>query len=225
MDRKTSFVFYPAEFLASVYNFTNCECATLIKALCEYALYGKITKNLSEKVQDRFNFLQAGIDENNRKYFETCEKRKAGGSKGGRPKREKENLKVSEPPPNSANEKPDKEKDKDKGDEESGYVFIKNNKNKGAENVDKSGYVGAPSVEEVAEYCKRSGYTIDPVAFVRWNEERDWMNGKKYIAVDWRKAVRKWFCKENGLAYSEMETMTDICHDVLSKVKVVPDET
>ena len=118
----------------------------------------------------------------------------------------------------------DKEKDKDKG-EESENVFIKNNKNKGAENVDKSGYVGAPSVEEVAEYCKRSGYTIDPVAFVRWNEERGWMNGKKYIAVDWRKAVRKWFCKENGLAYSEMETMTDICHDVLSKVKVVPDET
>ena len=91
--------------------------------------------------------------------------------------------------------------------------------------MDNSGYVGAPSIEEVAEYCKRSGYTIDPVAFVRWNEERGWMNGKKYIAVDWRKAVRKWFCKENGLAYSEMETMTDICHDVLSKVKVVPDET
>lgn len=90
--------------------------------------------------------------------------------------------------------------------------------------MDKSGYVGAPSVEDVVKYCKRSGYTIEPVAFIRWNEDRGWMNGKKYIAVDWRKAVRKWFCKENGLAYSEMETMTDICHDVLSKVKVVPDE-
>ena len=50
-------------------------------------------------------------------------------------------------------------------------------------------------------------------------------HGANHIAVDWRKAVRKWFCKENGLVYSEMETMSDICHDVLSKVKVVPDET
>lgn len=72
--------------------------------------------------------------------------------------------------------------------------------------MDKSRYVGAPSVEEVAIYCKESGYTIDPVAFVKWNSERGWMNGKKYIALDWRKAVRKWFCKENGLSYSEMDS-------------------
>ena len=90
--------------------------------------------------------------------------------------------------------------------------------------MDKSRYVGAPSVEEVAIYCKESGYTIDPVAFVKWNSERGWMNGKKYIALDWRKAVRKWFCKENGLSYSEMESMSDICHDMLSKVKGAQDE-
>ena len=90
--------------------------------------------------------------------------------------------------------------------------------------MDKSRYVGAPSVEEVAIYCKESGYTIDPVAVVKWNYERGWMNGKKYIALDWRKAVRKWFCKENGLSYSEMDSMTDICHDMLSKVKGAQDE-
>ena len=90
--------------------------------------------------------------------------------------------------------------------------------------MDKSRYVGAPSVEEVAIYCKESGYTIDPVAFVKWNSDRGWMNGKKYFALDWRKAVRKWFCKENGLSYSEMESMTDICHDMLSKVTGAQDE-
>ena len=40
--------------------------------------------------------------------------------------------------------------------------------------MDKSRYVGAPSVEEVAIYCKESGYTIDPVAFVKRNSERGW---------------------------------------------------
>ncbi len=221
MDRKTSFVFYPAEFLASVYNFSNCECAMLIKALCEYALYGKITKNLSEKVQNRFDFLQSGIDENNRKYFEICEKRKAGGSKGGRPKREKENLKVFTEPKNRANEKPDK----DKGDEneEIRNVFI-NNKNKEQNSVDKSRYVDAPSVEEVSAYCKESGYTIDPIAFVKWNSDRGWMNGKKFIGLDWRKAVRKWWCKENHISTEKMETFSDIAGDILSKTKVVNNE-
>lgn len=87
--------------------------------------------------------------------------------------------------------------------------------------VDKPEFVGAPSVDEVAAYAKESGYTIDPVAFVKWNEERGWMNGKKYIALDWRKAVRKWFCKDNGVSYSEMETMANVCSDMLSKVKAV----
>ena len=91
--------------------------------------------------------------------------------------------------------------------------------------MDKSEFVGAPTVEEVAAYANESGYTIDPVAFVHWNEKRGWMNGKKYIAVDWRKAVRKWFCKENGLSFNELESMTDICHDVLSKVNGGADES
>ena len=28
-------------------------------------------------------------------------------------------------------------------------------------------------------------------------------------------------CKENGIAYSEMETLANVCSDVLGKVKVV----
>lgn len=50
------------------------------------------------------------------------------------------------------------------------------------------------------------------------------MNGKKYVALDWQKAVRKWYCKENNLSYSEMETMADIAGGILNKIKVVQDE-
>lgn len=130
MDKKTSFVLYPADFLATVHNFKKSQIADLIIALCEINFYGEVSFKLSE-------------------------------------------------------------------------------------------YVGAPSFEEVAIYCKESGYTIDPVAFVKWNEARGWMNGKKYIVLDWRKAVRKWFCKEKGLSFSEMKTFSDICGDVLGNVKAV----
>ncbi len=90
--------------------------------------------------------------------------------------------------------------------------------------MDNSGFVRGLTVEEVAEYFKESGYTIDVLVFVRWHEERGWMHGKKCVALDWRKAVRQWYCKENGLSLSEMETMADFAGEILSKVKEVRHE-
>ena len=90
--------------------------------------------------------------------------------------------------------------------------------------MDKSRYVDAPSVEEVSAYCKESGYTIDPIAFVKWNSDRGWMNDKKFIGLDWRKAVRKWWYKENHISTEKMETFSDIAGDILSKTKVVNNE-
>ena len=215
MDKKTSFVLYPAEFLAAVHNFRKNQVCDLIIAMCEFNLYGTVSLKLSGVIQERFNTLQETIDLNNAKYLEICEKRKASGSKGGSKRQAKlkqTSSKKNTPPPTEMKKEDESESDNDneKGD-----------KDKEAEVVDKSGYVGAPSIEEVSEYCQISGYTIDPVAFVKWNEARGWMNGKKYIALDWRKAVRKWFCKENNMPYPEIESMANICSDVLSKVKVV----
>lgn len=159
MDKKTSFIMYPELFLSAVYNFKKSQGYELIIALCQFNLYGKVDKELSAVVQEKFDILQNIINANNSKYEEIRQKRKAIGSKGGskskaKPKQTKSQNHTSP----RTEEEEDKEKDKDN-------VFIKN-KNKGEDNVDKSGYVGAPSVEEVAEYCQASGYTIDPMAFV-----------------------------------------------------------
>lgn len=221
MAKKPTFVLNGAEFLAAVHNFTEKECSHLIKSLCENAVFEKVSRVLSDKVQQKFLYLQEGIDANNVKYAEICEKRKANGFKGGRPKKAKDNQPVSNNTEKTPNKKPDKEEEKGKEEES---VFIKNNKNKGAETVDNFGFVGAPSVEDVADYAQSSGYTIDPIAFVNWHAERGWRHGKKYMAVDWQKAVRKWYCKENGLSMDEMESMSDICSGILSKVKVVQDD-
>ncbi len=220
MDRKTSFVFFPAEFLSAVHNFRKSQVADLIIALCEINYYGDLSIKLSDAVNKRLETLQATIDKNNAKYQEICAKRQASGSKGGSKRQAKGKQTSSKrqakiPPPHP---------DESENENESGNVYENGNRDKGGENVDKSGYVGAPTVEEVAAYAQESGYTIDPMAFVRWHEERGWMNGKKYVAIDWRKAVRKWFCKDNGLSFDEMESMADVCRDVLSKVKVVDHE-
>ncbi len=221
MDKKTSFVLYPADFLAAVHNFKKNQIADLIIALCESNFYGDVSFKLSEQVKKRFDAIQETINKNNAKYKEICEKRQANGSKGGskqkaklKQNQSKQAAKSSMPPPSES-----------ENESESDNVIESGNRDKEPEDVDNvadsAKFVGAPSVDEVATYCNESGYAIDPVAFVRWNEARGWMNGKKYIAVDWRKAVRKWFCKENGLQFSELETMSDICADVLGKVKAV----
>ena len=221
MDKKSSFIFFPAEFLSAIHNFRKSQVADLIIALCEINYYGDLSIKLSEPVKKRLETLQATIDKNNAKYKEICEKRQANGSKGGskrqaKSKQSSSNHQAKVPLPHTGESENENESDNE---------YDNGNKDKVAENVDKSGFAGAPTVDEVAAYAQKSGYTIDPVAFVKWNEERGWMNGKKYIAVDWRKAVRKWFYKENGLSPSEMEPFSDVCADMLGKVKAVHHES
>ena len=217
MDKKTSFVLYPADFLAAVHNFRKSQIADLIIALCEINFYGEVSFKLSEPVKKRFTAIQDVVEKNNAKYKEICEKRQANGSKGGSKIKAKSKQKLSKPSAKEITPPPSESENENESDN----VYESGDINKEHETGDKSSFVGAPTVDDVAEYCQESGYTIDPVAFVRWNEERGWMNGKRYSAVDWRKAVRKWFCKENGIEFSEMETMADICSDVLGKVKAV----
>ena len=215
MDKKTSFVLYPADFLAAVHNFRKNEVADLIIALCETNFYGGVSFKMSGLVRQRFEMLQETIEKNNAKYLEMREMRQANGAKGGS-KRQAKLKQSSSKTQATTTTSPSDESEKEN---ESVNVNDSGEKDKAVESVDKQEYVGAPSVDEVAAYAKESGYTIDPVAFVRWNEERGWMNGKKYIALDWKKAVRKWFCKENGLEFSEMETMADICADIHTLLK------
>ena len=221
MDKKSSFIFFPMEFLSAVHNFRKSQVADLIIALCEINYYGDLSVKLSEPVKKRLENLQATIEKNNAKYKEICEKRQASGAKGGSKRQAKSKQSSSN---HQAKVLPSHPSESEK-ENESDNVNENGDKDKGTSCVDKSGFAGAPTVDEVAAYAQESGYTIDPVAFVKWNEARGWMNGKKYIAVDWRKAVRKWFCKENGLSLSEMETFSDVCADMLGKVKAVHHES
>ena len=64
MDKKTSFVLYPADFLAAVHNFRKNEVADLIIALCETNFYGGVSFKMSGLVRQRFEMLQETIEPN-----------------------------------------------------------------------------------------------------------------------------------------------------------------
>ena len=63
MDKKTSFVLYPADFLAAVHNFKKSQIADLIIALCEINFYGEVSFKLSEPVKKRIlhEYIQKGV--------------------------------------------------------------------------------------------------------------------------------------------------------------------
>ena len=172
MDKKTSFVLYPADFLAAVHNFKKSQIADLIIALCEKNFYGDVSFKLSDPVKKRFSLIQETIEKNNAKYLEVREKRQAS-AKQKNSKRQAKSKQSSNKEQANVPTSPS-----DESENESVYVRESVDKDKGPEVVDKPVYAGAPTVEDVAAYCQESGYTIDPAAFVRWNEARGWMNGK-----------------------------------------------
>lgn len=61
-----------------------------------------------------------------------------------------------------------------------------------------------PSVEDVREYCKEKGYSVDPERFVDYYTSNGWKVGRNHMK-DWKAAVRSWERKEkpNGKAESK----------------------
>ena len=87
--------------------------------------------------------------------------------------------------------------------------------------MDNTTFIGAPQVEDVAQYCSEIGMAIDVPAFMSWHNERGWRHGKKYIALDWKTAVRKWFCKDMNVPFEEFEQQVYGKQNEVSKRKAV----
>ena len=54
-----------------------------------------------------------------------------------------------------------------------------------------------PTLEEVTEYCKEKGLTVDPERFIDFYSSKGWMVGKNKMK-DWKAAVRGWQTRERG---------------------------
>lgn len=196
MDKKHTIILYPAEFLAVTARFKKNHIGDLIIAICEKNLFGKTVSPLSDKIKDGFELLQSGIDVNNAKYAEICEKRKANGSKGGRPKKANDNQMVSQNLTGADN----LESCNENGDEnEPEYVFENVFKKEMAVPEIKPSKAGAPTIDEIVRYCQIRGACVDPVKFIEFYNKRGWMAGKDYVALNWQKYIDDWDNRSKGL--------------------------
>ncbi len=208
-SKKSTFIMYPTDFLAAVHNFTKRETGELIIALCEYNLYEKISLKISNDVKDKFNVLQKIIDGNNAKYLEICEKRKNNAKqKASKPKtKAKQNASeeltkpFTDSPTENESEKENENENESDNDKDNGC------REREVQSVDNSEFIGAPSADNITTYCSEIGIAIDVPAFMNWHNERGWRHGKKYMALDWKKAVRQWYCKDAGISLTDFEVL------------------
>ena len=59
-----------------------------------------------------------------------------------------------------------------------------------------------PTVEEVADYCRKNGYKIDPIQFVNYYETKGWIVGRTRMK-NWHSAIALWV--RNGIAFAERD--------------------
>ena len=74
-----------------------------------------------------------------------------------------------------------------------------------SESKKKNSIFKKPSVSEVAAYCKKMDYPIDPEAFWYFYESKGWMVGKNKM-TDWKAACRTWVRKRKEEARKADDT-------------------
>ncbi len=111
--------------------------------------------------------------------LDASRKKAEAGQKGGESKQEANGKQTASKP--QANGKQEKEQEKEK------EQMLK-------ENIEKKSRVvfKAPTVEEVAAYCRERKNGIDPTAFIDYYQQQKWKLSNGNPMSDWRAAVRNW---------------------------------
>lgn len=204
-NKKTSFILYPADFLAAVHNFKKNDVCDLIIAICEFNLYGSTSVKLMGLKKDRFDSIQEVISLHNERWKQICEINSQNAKKGISHRKATAKRIVSDTTSISHSDRLLESENESEKENESDNDKDNGCREREPKTVDKSDFIGAPQAEDVTKYCFEIGIAIDVPAFLDWHKERGWRHGKKYMALDWKKAVRQWYCRDAGISLTDFE--------------------
>lgn len=184
LEKKNSFVMY-TDYQDHIDLLDMEQRGMLLTAIMEYASSGTVTE-IDGMVLMAFSFIRKQMDRDNEKYQNTVEKRREAGKLGGRPPKAKGfEEKAKKAKGFSEKQTKAKKPDTDNVNDNDTDNDIKK------ESIEKSSRFSPPTRQEVEEYCKEKGYTVDAERFVDFYESKGWMVGKNKMK-DWRAAVRNW---------------------------------
>ena len=177
-------------YLESLAPFSDAEIGRMVRAMLIYTATGE-TPLFDGNERFIWPTIKAQIDRDEAAYQERCEKNRANGAKGGRPKNQSvitETEWFSEKPKKAKEKEKEKEKEKDKEKK-------KENDSDMADKPPTRHSFSPPSVDDVREYCTENGYNVDPERFVDHYTSNGWMVGRNRMK-DWKSAVRNWNRKD-----------------------------
>ena len=169
-------------YLESLAPFSDEEIGRMVRAMLIYTATGG-TPLFDGNERFIWPTIKAQIDRDEAAYQERCEKNRANGAKGGRPKNQSVITKTE-----WFSEKPKKAKEKEKEKEKEKK---KENDSDMADKPPTRHSFSPPSVDDVREYCREKGYNVDPERFVDYYTSNGWMVGRNRMK-DWKSAVRNW---------------------------------
>lgn len=199
-------IFY--DFIESTAALSDEEIGRLIIGMLSYAKDGDIPCFAGNE-SFLFPVFKAQIDRDRDTYVEKSKSLSENGKKGGRPKKTTDNdeskcftekakkAKAFSKSKKSQEEEKEEEKDKEKDkDKESIYV------SQSETHAPARKKFIAPSVEDVEEYCKVRGNSVDAKRFIDYYTSNGWKVGKNPMK-DWKAAVRNWERSDRATAAVE----------------------
>ena len=215
MGNRDSFIFYGSfyEAISCLDDATRLQC---YDAVASYAITG-IDPELNGVAKAIFALIKPQIDANNKRYNNGC-KGAEYGKKGGRPVTKNPIGDNDENPIGDNDENPigdtsknpigdNDENPKETPNEKENENVNENENEKEKENEspsetkrekqakEKRLRFSAPSVDEVRDYCRERGNSIDAETFVDFYASKGWKVGNSPMK-DWQSAIRTWEKRE-----------------------------
>ena len=175
---RKQFTFYESFYSAVKRIRKDADRAKAYDAICAYALTGEMPDldALPDAVAIAFDLIRPTLDSSARK----SESGKAGGKQT-----------ASKQEANGKQTAREKEGEKEKEKEVEVEVEKENESSKAPARF------RPPSMEEVSEYCKSRGNTVDPEAFIAFYASKGWKVGNQPMK-DWKQAVITWEKRDGG---------------------------
>ena len=209
MGNRDSFIFYGSfyEAISCLDDATRLQC---YDAVASYAITG-IDPELNGVAKAIFALIKPQIDANNKRYNNGC-KGAEYGKKGGRPvtknpigDNDENPIGVNDENPIGVNDENPNETPNEKENENVNVNENENEKEKENESPsetkrekqakEKRTRFSAPSVDEVRDYCRERGNSIDAETFVDFYASKGWKVGNSPMK-DWQSAIRTWEKRE-----------------------------
>ncbi len=191
MGNRDSFIFYGSfyEAISCLDDATRLQC---YDAVASYAITG-IDPELNGVAKAIFALIKPQIDANNKRYNNGC-KGAEYGKKGGRPVTKNPIGVNDENPKETPNEKENENVNVNENEKEKENESPSETKRE-KQAKEKRKRFSAPSVDEVRDYCRERGNSIDAETFVDFYASKGWKVGNSPMK-DWQSAIRTWEKRE-----------------------------